>query len=73
MTNSWGKASSKEMNERQKNITQTWTFWEILINWHVMEGRMYPNLRQIMWQANISIGVTSTNFNQCKGMIFMSK
>jgi hypothetical protein len=32
-----------------------------------------PNCRHIMWQVNTLIDGTSTNFDQCKSMAFMSK
>lgn len=32
-----------------------------------------PNPRHIMWQVNMLINVTSTNFDQCKSMALMLK
>ncbi len=32
-----------------------------------------PNPGHIMWQVNMLIDVTSTNFDQCKSMALMSK
>jgi hypothetical protein len=38
-----------------------------------MDDKVYPTLGHIVWQTNMLIGVTSTNFGYYRGMTLMSK